>query len=72
MEGAAAIGCPRRMVLLLKSATYRTPRESTVMPNGLLKRAALPMPSAEPRERTRPPMVLTTQFVPSGVSLRIV
>jgi len=42
------------------------------MPQGLVNRAALPAPSALPEYEDAPPIVLTTQFVPKGVSLRIV
>ena len=48
------------------------PALSTATPFGLLNRAALPVPSELPQKPAAPPRVVTTQFVPTGVSLRIV
>src|ERR1035441_7715610 len=66
-------GIPRRIALLSSSATYTFPRLSTATPLGALNRAALLMPSVKPRLAypQRPPMVLTTQFVPERVIFRI-
>src|SRR5580658_2807206 len=59
----------RRTVSLPVSATYTFPAESTAMPEGLLKRAAEPVPSAEPDWPGLPARVLT---VPKGVTVRTV
>src|SRR4051812_4347658 len=58
-----------RIVLLLESATYSVPVVSTVIPEGLANRAALPVPSTWPELPATPASVLTT---PAGVIVRIV
>ena len=58
-----------RMVELFVSATYTAPAASTATPNGLLKRAPAPVPSALPLLAAVPASVLTT---PAGVILRMV
>jgi hypothetical protein len=68
----ATAGTPLRIThSLKKSASKRLPAPSRAR-TGPLKRAALPIPSLLPAFPGRPAKVLTTQFVPSGLTLRIV
>src|SRR5262245_52855791 len=61
-----------RIVLLYVSATYTLPALSTAAPYGVLKRALAFVPSLVPgKERPAPATIVTTQFVPCGVTFRI-
>ena len=62
-------GVMRRTRCVVESVTYTTPRASTAMPDGKLKRAAVPTPSAKPVSPTAPASVAT---VPSRAIVRTV
>src|SRR5438093_4371580 len=61
-----------RMMKLSLSTTNTLPWLSTAIPDGLSNNAALPTPSVAPETCARPASVVTTQFVPVCVILRIV
>src|SRR5436190_3983293 len=72
LNGGAAPerGTPSRMAWLERSTMNRRPCSSIARPHGLKKCALVPSPLFVPCARATPPMVVTTQLVPTGVIFR--